>query len=272
MAKQKLNVKQYFEQLTAETGLDSHVAAAVVAAMDNEKFRSKVEEFGLMRSDYSADKDALRKEREAIEADKKRWTDWYETEAKPYVIKAKTRLEQYEKTFGPIEDITSTGDPNVVRTATGEYISKAQADQLLRDNNMGLAEAFSTFVKGLTRVTTSHLKRFDEELDVDDLDKYMTEHKISDVAAGYKEYIQPRLDELREKETERRIKEAAENAVKDFRSKNQFPDNPRPTTTKIPIFDAPVEKSQDSPAVSRMSRLAAFNKAWENSADAVGSD
>lgn len=270
--KQKLNVKQYFEQLAKETGLDPNVAGAVLGALDNEKFRGKVEEFGMMRSDYSSKQDELSRSKQQLEEEKARWQNWYEKEAKPYVAKARARLEQYEQTFGPIEQITETGDPNVMRTASGDFVSREQVEELLRANTTGMAGAVSQFVKGVTSASIQHFKRFGEELNTDELEQFMQEKGIGDVTVGYKEYIQPKLEELREKELEQKIKDAREEAVREFRSKNHFPDNPQAATTKIPIFEVADPSEGKTAPPSRMSRFEAFTAAMDKARESVPSD
>lgn len=274
MAKTKLNLKQYFEQIAKETGLDPNMAAAVTQALDNEKFRGKVEEVTMLRSEYSAKHDELARNRQALEQEKAKWQNWYENEAKPYVTKASKRLAQYEQTFGPIEEITATGDPSIVKTATGDYVSRAEVEELLRANTTGMAGAVSQFVKGLTSVAVQHLKKFGDELDTDELEQFMQERGISDVTAGYREYIQPKIEEMREKEIAKKIEEAREEAVRDFKSKNNFPENPQPATTKIPIFESPepTTAATPSPSATRMSRYETFRQAMDHARESASGE
>ncbi len=218
--------------------------------LKDDKVSSKLREGVLARADYSANMDTLRAEREsfATEVQEARtkiqgWQNWY-GEATNEMATTQERLKQYEQAYGPIE---SGADRREAAKTLG--ISKEDVNTLLEDRMNQRDIAALKFADDLTDVKIDHLGRFKERLDTTAVFEIAGKQGV-DLKTAYNLHIADRVEEMRTKDVEERIKQASEDAVRDYASKHNLPVVPT-QSDMVHVLDA-----KDIPASSR-DRIAA---------------
>jgi len=216
----------------------------------DEKVSAKLREGVLARSDYSANMDALRAEREqfASEVAEARqniqgWQKWY-GDATTEMATMQTKLQQYESAYGAIDTAADRG-----AAARHLGISKDELTQALEERVNRTELAALKFADDLTDIKIDYRDRFKEKLDTAAVYKLAGERGI-DLHTAYNLHIAERVEEQRGKDVEERIKQARQEAVAEYASKHNLPVVPS-TSDMVHSLDVP-----DAPKTQR-DRLAA---------------
>lgn len=196
---------------------------AVEEVLKDDKVSAKLKESVLARADYSQSMDALRSERESFAAEVAEarekiqgWQKWYGDTSRE-VAAVQGRLREYVEAYGELE---TAGDKRKAATALG--ITKDELNEALESRMNQRDLAALKFADDLTDVKIDFRDRFKEALDTEALFKLAGERQI-DLKTAYKEFINPRVEELRTKDVEARIAQAKKEAVEEFASQHKLP-------------------------------------------------
>jgi len=133
---------------------------------------------------------------------------------KAAVEAAEKRVQSYVEKFGELPGGGDPDDPNARRAAVGDIIDKKTFDERIKvteGNTIGL-------VKSVAKITAKHLKDFNEEPDLDAIEKLAVEQSLT-AEKAYAEWRKPK-DEARAKEQqEAALKKAREEGELEGRSK-----------------------------------------------------
>lgn len=188
----------------------------------NEKATAKLKESVLARSDYNAQSDALRKEREDmqtfLQTERQKiegWTKWYADTSGEYAATV-DELKKYRDEFG---DLTDAGQR---REAARHGMSKEEFESKLSEEITKRDTAAIKFVDDLTDLKIEHRQRFGERLNTEEVFKIAGEKQLPlDVA--YDVYIADRVEDLRKKDFDDAVKKAREEGAAEALAKHNLP-------------------------------------------------
>lgn len=224
--------KEEFTKLAKDSGLTEDQMKAVLQAFENEKFAKGVGTGYARHSEYSSALDKLRNAESEIE----KYQVWYRDQGAPAVTAAQQvwqRLQQYEAQYGPLDDQT-VRDRKAAAGALG--ITREELDKVLKERSDASTAAFVEYERQMGDIRLDHFARFGEKMDMDKFEKFMRESKSADIPGAYMKYVEPRMEEKRNKDFEDRIKKERDEAVRDFASRHKIPTETRPEPTS-PLED-----------------------------------
>lgn len=220
--------KAYFQKLAQDTGLDESQRAAILQALENEKFAKQIADDHKRQSDYSREMDRLRKE----DADRKAWLEAEAAKVQQWETfhkqnEARLRAAQeYERLYGPLENANG----NHVQQQTG--LTKEEIAKIIDERISPLAGTFGQLVQSIPEMALDYYDRFKEKPNLQEFAKFAEERKLpADLA--YREWIAPKVEAQRTAEWEAKLKAAREDGYKDGYSKARVPQdgNPRESST-----------------------------------------
>lgn len=188
----------------------------------DEKVSAKLKDGVLARADYSSKMDDFRTSQEAFatevtEARQKiaGWQKWY-GDVSTQTVTMQEKLKQYEDTYGDIE----TGDKRAAASRLG--VSKEELTTLLDSRTREHDLAAIKFADDLTDIKIDYRDRFKEKLNTEAVFKLAGERQI-DLNTAYNLHIAERVEEMRTKDVDERIKQARADAVAEYASKHNLP-------------------------------------------------
>lgn len=237
----KKNSDTLFKDYLAEL---SEINPALKDILSDEKVSAKLKEGVLARADYSAKMDEFRTSMEsertafAQEVTEARtkiagWQKWY-GDTTQQVAGIQERLKQYEDTYGDIDP----GERRQVAKALG--VTKEELNTALESRMNERDLAALKFADDLTDVKLDYDRRFKEPLDTQAVFKIAGERQ-TDLKTAYNLMIAPRVEEIRTKDLDERIKRERKEAVEEFASQHKLPtvDTRSDLTHTLDIKDAP---------------------------------
>ena len=263
--------KEAKEQL-AKLGdlLTAEQKQAFSAALDNEQFLDSVAEFGMLKADYSREKNKLADERKKAEAESRAYnekiTEWAQANY--------TTIEQAKKVYGDYEKYRQTfGDLN------GDQIPKApppgmtpeQIAKLFEERETRLRQDMGKGLLDTAYVLAEHQRRFKEVPDIEEINRAIQEKQEEYAKAGqplsvrqaYELYSAPRLKEISDRDVEAKIKAAREEGARDALSKHRLPMDPPAAKERAPIWDPEhMEQARQNPYVQEDKAESAFYEGW----------
>jgi hypothetical protein len=147
------------------------------------------------------------------------WLKWY-NDTIPEVQNIATERDALKAQIAKLEaaGITVGSTPTTKNTAEkveqGQYVSPAELAKLRND----MAVATSNVMKGLTRVSLRHMKDFQEEPDLDEIEKIVSERGLS-VEDAYDRWVAPKREAKRAEEVQRKIEQGVKEGVQSHLSK-----------------------------------------------------
>lgn len=255
--------KEYFKTLAQSKGID---ASQMLQAFDNEDFAKEVANGFTRHSEYSQALDKARALEQKYQTDVGKWQQWYEGYAKPAVetaSKAQQRLEAYIAAYGEMPDGTPA-NPNQARQAVNGLSKEEIADMLKREFQVR-DQAYATMSKQLTRLAARHLKDYNEDLDIDQVEKLMDEKHLP-LEAAYREYVSPRVEERQK--TERRDWETKRTSEieRDIRSRFKIPVDAKPRESVSDLLNKKAPEGVSEEKAARDAFLGAWNEQDGNAA------
>lgn len=217
--------KAYFEELARKSGVDLNVPLSQV--LSNDTFLKETSNGIARHSEYSSALDRARNLEQEVNAAKTQlgtWDQWYKNYAEPKVSKAEQaekRLQDYVNQFGELPDGTPVGNRTGAQVTAG--MTKEDIDKMFRERD----RAYTTMTKQVTRVMARHLKDFNEDLDIDAVEKIMDEKGLP-LEAAYKEFVQPRVEERQTKERSEWEKKTRDEIERDLKSRYKLPVDAKP--------------------------------------------
>lgn len=227
----KDEAKAHFKKLTS--GLTKEQQDALATALENESFADEVAKGFMLQADYSRSKNEVaaerKKQEEEVQAKWKELNDWYASQ-KPIYDQAAAIYQDYTKIREALGQPAGQGPQTQQTQTTGgqmPYLTVDQARKLLEENNLQLGQGVGTLVKDAVKISNDYHKRFGEYPDIDAFDDYLAQQRKTDpsltVMGAYRSWIEPKVEERRTAEFDRKLKEAKEEAVRDYASKHHIP-------------------------------------------------
>jgi hypothetical protein len=202
------DVAAYAQELADAAGITD--ATARDAFIKNDKIQAKV------RTSI----EATLREKGRAEAEFKKRQEEYAANLKiaesnaAVVNAAEAKVKAYVAKFGELPDGGDPNNPGAVRAAVADAIDKKTFDERIKvteGNTIGL-------VKSVAKITAKHLKDFNEEPDLDAIEKLAVDQGLT-AEKAYAEWRKPK-DEARAKEQqEAALKKAREEGELEGRSK-----------------------------------------------------
>jgi hypothetical protein len=244
-----MDVKAYLDSLAQTAGLDAESKANLLKAIENEKFATALSGSLSRQEDYSRNMDALRKDREGLEAEKSTWREWY---AKAVEQDAAREAELVKLRGGQPTNTTTTS------TSINGGLTKADLEKILAQERGSLIAV----TKAMGRIASRHAAEFKEALDVDAVEKIAIERGIR-VEDAYEQYVAPRVAERQKAEFEQKLKDAHDAGVKEGMSKHGIPDDASTPRGHHLLFDRPKVVDPNAKLGDRQ-RLDNFAEAWNS--------
>jgi phosphorylcholine metabolism protein LicD len=242
-----MNVREYAAQIAKDAGLQDDTAKAFIESFSNEKVSKAFEERMLARDEFSRQLDS-------VTAEKKRLNGWYEEQLRvaqnneKIVNEANARLKQYQETYGDLDG----GAKPVVDTS--QFIDKKTLEDALNKKD----QQFIGLLKTVNKCSADYMKRFGDVLDTDALEKFTLESGLP-LQAAYEKFIQPKVDEIKTKDFDDKLKKAREEGMQEgiSQAKNPtHPGNPEPNG-----FIANLRTSKQTSSTAREGFVDSWNKA-----------
>lgn len=133
---------------------------------------------------------------------------------KTAVEQAQQKVQAYVEKFGELPGGGDPNDPKAVKAAVGDVIDKKTFDERIKateGNTIGL-------VKSVAKITAKHLKDFNEEPDLDAIEKIAIEQGLT-ADKAYAEWRRPKDEERSKAAQEAALKKAREEGEIEGRSK-----------------------------------------------------
>lgn len=226
--------QEWLAGLCADAGLEADVTAKVLASVDKTAPRINT----LLQHE-----DNLRAERGRVAAAETRlreYGEWYGTAS-----------AEYERMQAELNTLKTRPPSPAVPAAppidTSKFATKADIDNVIANS--------VTAIKQVGALSSRHALKFQEELDVDALDKFATAKNIP-VIAAYDLYIAPRLAEAEKLKQAEAIKAAKEEGAREALSKHRLPVDVAPPQA------APIYARHDPAASATIDIDAEMMDAW----------
>lgn len=188
--------------------------------LKDEKVSRAVTERVLARSDYSSKMDALKSEREQMDAYLRGenqkiqgWAQWYEGVVQTDAERQK-QLDAYKSTFGDLDP--ANAKPGQKFMTEDQYRASIAKELEQRDQNA------IRFADILTDLKYEHRTEFGQRLDTDDLIKYATSQGLP-IQAAYDRYVGKARAEKQETELAKKLDAAREEGRKEALSNHKLP-------------------------------------------------
>lgn len=223
----KQEAAEQFKKLT--NGLPKEQQDAIAAALENDSFVNGVTEWGMLKADYSKNKNEVAAERKKAEeeyaAKYSQLQTWAQQHGKT-IEQAQAIYDKYQKyaaTYGELqEDGTVKQQTQTTPSLTPEQITK-----LLDERDQRMTATTAGFLKSAFKLNTDHQKNFGEPLDIEGFEDWITEARKRDPQLGidsaYDKYVAPKLEAKRQADVTAQIKAAREEGAREALSKHKLP-------------------------------------------------
>ena len=205
------NAAEFTQELMDAAGIsDAEQKKQLEAIFNNDKVKAKVQ--NVFSDIESANGRATKATSEAQRV--------YEENLKIFagnkaaVESAEKKVQAYVEKFGELPGGGDPNDPSKVRTAIADVLDKKTFDErikLTEGNTIGL-------VKSVAKITAKHLKDFNEEPDLDAIEKIAVEQGLT-AEKAYQEYRRPKDEERAKAKYDADLKKAREDGEIEGRSK-----------------------------------------------------
>lgn len=253
------NYRDYFAELAKKAGLTDEQAKPVLEALSNEAIHRVMKEGFKALPDYSFDLDQVRDTTKAssVAEAKKFYDDWFATTGKPAYdehVRVANEYKQYQQRYGALD---RSGGDNGGNTNT---FSKDDAQKLIDTALAARDAAYVGLTKAAMRVAVRHLKEYGEVLDPDDLEKFATEHKFSDINTAYDAYVKPKADAAAKTKHDKEIVDAKAEGAREALSRHKIPADSKPREYINPFLSKPdIPKDADPEKFARDAFLEGWN-------------
>lgn len=223
----KEELKAAITKWADETGVPAEDRPALMKTLDHDGFAAKIAEAVLMRSDYSrVMNEEVAPLRKQLENERKQIEEWW-PQAKSAYDTAVTKLARFTEIYGDLDEAEAAGRGKV-KLETGEVVTKAEFDKLLKEREAAVRSEVAAESIGVTlqiqELAADHWKEFGEVLDTRPLvAKVQAARQSGDQAFSlvdaYKAEFGEKLDEKRDTARKKEIDDAVQKARIEERSR-----------------------------------------------------
>ena len=242
----------YAQQLLKDSGAPDEEVTQVAKLFGREKFAQGF----IARPEVDRSLDA---ERQKSKAHAER-NDYLENTWLPSAKRAEeqaknvyAKFQRYQQLYG---DIDESNPADVRRAAADTGLTADQVRELLSKEMGSILSANNAATLDLMKIQNHHFERFKKALPIDDLEAHVAEVRkrgnSDSLMAIYKDWIGDQVDKasphrFSDDDLKARDKRIAEDAVKDFASRNHVPVDSRPKEAHL-LFDNATLKAEKAKA------------------------
>ena len=251
--------KAYWLDVAAKAGVPADKAQAIADAMGDDAVAKAMKQSFKAIPDYSYDLDQVRDRTKAEStAEAKAFYDnWYKNTGEPAYqehLRVANEYKKYKELYG---DLNGNGGGS---GDTTPRLTKEEAERLIDTRLAAHDQAYVGLTKSAMRVAVRHLKEYGEVLDPDDLERFATEHKFTDLNTAYDAYVKPKADAKAQADFDTKLKAAKEEGAREALSRHKIPTESKPREYINPFLSKPtVPKDTDPDAFSRDQFLEGWN-------------
>ena len=259
----KDEAKAYALKIAKESGMDEATTTQIAAAFDNDKFFNGFVPRPEVDRALDSERGKYRDVHARNEYLEKEWlpsAKQAESQAKSIVAK----YNKYVQTYGDIDE----SDPASVRSAAMNTGMTEDKIRELLSRELGTAlSARDQATLDLMEIREDYMERFKKRLPMKDFERQVAEARKTgnndSLSAIYRDWVAPELDKMTphrfsDDELKARDKRLAEDAVKDFASRNRVPVDARPREAHMLLDNAKLRAEKDKANGSAQSGRDAF--------------
>jgi hypothetical protein len=247
------DTKKYLESLAQTEGLDEETKAAILKVGENEALSKALGEDIMRQADFSRKHDALSKDREALDAEKQKYSDWYAKASPEYEAALKERDALLEK-YGPLDVNDPNPNPDPSNIDLSKYMTKEEVEKARGQD----AAATVKLLKDVAIITADYTQRFGETLPVDDIEAFAVKEGLP-LRAAYDKFIAPKTAEAEKAAWEAKVAEARKEEREAVMSEHNFPKDAKPSEPG-PLFKDPPKEGEE---VTKNQLRDRFRQSWE---------
>lgn len=240
-----MDLKAYWKEIAGKSGLSAEEAAQVEGLLGNEKVAKAFEQGFKPLPDYSRDLDSVRdKTRKELDekhqAELAKWEAYAAKQEPKYqeYLKGLTKLQQYQALYGDIEGGERYRDDR----QRGEMMTKAEVEQMLKDQLKELAEAQrareAAYIDYFD-ISRDYERTFKKPFNQAEFQQFMEQRpdlKGAGMKLAYKEFVGPEADKAREAEWQAKLDAKYQEGIRDGASRKVAPTGHTPKTFS-PLLD-----------------------------------
>ena len=243
-----MDLSSFWKTLAQEQNIPVDQVDSVLKAFSDPK---AVEAFGkefVPRPTFHSQLDRQREDMKALYEGN--YKQWYDKEVAPEILKRdqalateRAKVSAFEQTYGALEGFTPAAN-GTVKSPSGDVFSREDVQKLLDARDAELAQRTVSVIKTGLKASIDYYNRFKEPLDVDAWETFAVENNLPPNIA-YEKYIEPKLQVQREKDFAERLKKEREEAVMEYKTRNNFPIDAKPR--EISPLSAHLNEKQEGP-------------------------
>ena len=224
----KDEAKAYAKKVLLEGGASEEDATRLTSAFDNDKFFNGFVPRPEVDRALSSEKETYKK----YKADNEYLTNEWFPKAKQQEAQAKAVYDKFQKYVAAYGDIDASDPADVRRAAAASGLSKEEVAELLQHQFASRDQATLEFMD----IREDYRERFGKRLPVKDFEAVVSEARKAgssdSLSAIYDRWVRPEIDKqtphrFTDDELKARDKRIAEEAQKDFASRNRTPADSR---------------------------------------------
>ena len=245
------DLKAYYRDMIAGSGLDAEKQQQVLALMDDEKFAKTFTDKFKPLPDYSHDLDEVRtKTKTEKDAEYKAW---YDQEMQVYNtnLAGIEKLKAYEAKYGAL-DADGTQQFLNEQTRGGNMLTKEDIDRMKAELKAETEAQFARRDRATLEyidVRENHMNTFKKSLDVKAFEDAWKANPQwgGELRQAYREYVAPEMEKIRETQIKEESEKRYQEGLRDGFSRRVVPSDSQPKSFS-PMFDKDVkiDKMNDS--------------------------
>lgn len=239
--------KEYYTKLATTSGHTPEQVAAVMEVFGNEQFAKGV----MPTSEFSRGLDAERSKMRPLQERNNYLENTWLPEAKAAYeknLKGIEMLDKYRQTYGDLTQQSTSGEVQNAAIATG--LSSDQVRQLLSTEMESRLAVRDRATLDLMDIRENYMDTFKSRMPLNEFEGYVSDKRQGgsndSLNALYKDWVEPKLDEIRTKSQDERDKRIREEAIQDFASRNKVPVSTKPMELSLLHERLNAEKGEEA--------------------------
>jgi hypothetical protein len=228
------DVKAYFKDIAAKSGLGEDQIKQVMGVMDDDKFAKAFNDGFKPLPDYSHDLDDVRNR--TVEKKDAEYKGWYDKEQAKYAqyLAGLDELKKYQDMFGPIDNPNPNPNPNPNGGAM--YLTKEELDKFKQEFQENIARRDNSYLEYL-EIREQHMQTFGKTLDRRAFEAAYKEHpEWGSLQTAYRAWVEPEMEKTREAKAKADSDRRYEEGVRDGFSRKAVPADHQPKQFS-PMFE-----------------------------------
>lgn len=255
----KQEAKEYAIKLAKESGADEATVTHISTLYDNDKFYQGFVPRPEVDRSLDAERTKYKQFQERNDYLEKQWFP----EAKAAYENNKKIAAKYSKYVELYGDIDPE-DANAQRKAAANMgISKEELATMLNEQLDSRLSAQGSAAMELMEIRDDYRERFGKRMPVSEFEKFVVEQRkrgVNDsLMANYKTWIEPDVEKASSAAVEARIKQAQEEAVRDYQSRHGIPAAARPREAHLLLDREKLAADKDKGQSGREAFLQVLN-------------